>query len=243
MALKAQVEKLDGLPVDVQKEYKETEIEGKKVFVLDIEGAEDTGALKRAKEYEKKGRQDAEAKLKDASGRVEQLQNEIDEMRRGNIPKGDVEKLEKSWKDKMAAKEAELTADRDSALGTVRTLLVDNVATAMAAKLAGDHSDLILPHIKSRLTTEKTSTGYITRVLDKDGKPSASSIEELQKEFTADKRFAPIIIGSKASGGGASGGGNGSGAPAKVDPKFDWNKASPKEIAAQVRARKENAGG
>src|SRR5574340_1027541 len=178
MALQAMVEKLDGLPVDVQKEYKESEHEGKKVFVLDIEGAEDTGALKRAKDYETAGRQEAEKKLKDETGRVDQLQNEIDEMRRGNIPKGDVEKLEKSWKDKMAAKEAELIADRDSALGTVRTLLVDNVATAMAAKLAGDHSDLILPHIKNRLTTEKTSTGYITRVLDKDGKPSASSIEE-----------------------------------------------------------------
>lgn len=242
MALKAKLEKLEGIPEPVAKEYKEVDENGKKVFVLDVEGAflheEDIGPLKRARDHEKNARQAAEKLVKDASTQIETLQEELDNMRRGAIPKGDVEKLEGSWKEKLAKREAELTGERDSALGTLRTLLVDNIAQSIASKIS-TAPDLILPHVKSRLVAEKTAEGYVTRVLDKDGKPSAASIEELQKELTADKRFSAIIVGSKASGGGAAGGGGGSGSGAPVvDPKFNWAKATPKEIAAQVTARK-----
>lgn len=240
MALKAKLEKLEGLPEPLAKEYKEVEEEGKKLYVLDIEGAEDVGALKRAKDHEKKARQEAEKKATETSSALEKLKEEIDEMRRGNIPKGDVEKLENSWKEKLAKREADLTNERDTALGTIRTLLVDNVAKDIAHKISNS-PNLILPHIKARLTTEKTAEGYITRVLDQDGKPSAASIEELQKDFISNKEFAAIIIGSKASGGGASGGsGSGSGAPVAFDPKtFNPNTASPQQLVAYQKWKKE----
>jgi hypothetical protein len=241
MALKTTLETIEGLPEPIAKEYKLTEVDGKKVYQLDLDGVEDTGALKRAKEHEKSARQAAEKQAKELAARQEAIQEELDQMRRGAIPKGDVEKLEGSWKDKLAKKEAELTGERDAALGTLKTLLVDNVAQSLASKISNS-PDLMLPHIKARLMTEKTAEGYVTRVLDKEGKPSALSIEELQKELTTDKRFAAIIIGSKASGGGATGGsGAGSGAPV-VDPKFDWAKATPSQIAAQLKALKEARG-
>lgn len=253
MALKAYLESITGLPADVAKEYKEVEIEreGKQVkqFVLDLDGAyltdEPVDALKRARDYEKKEASNHRSKVKELSLSLEKTQEELDAMRRGAIPKADVEGLEKSWQKKLADSQTALTAERDAALGTLRTLLVDNVAVSLANKITVEGSaDLMIPHIKGRLTTEQTSEGYVTRVLDAQGKPSAMSIEELQKDLSADPRFKAIIRGSKASGSGASGAnGNGSGAPpAKVDPKFDWNKAKPGEIAAQLKARKEANG-
>jgi hypothetical protein len=104
--------------------------------------------------------------------------------------------------------------------------------------------DLLLPHIKSRLTTELVDGEYVTRVLDREGKPSAHSIEELQKDVMQDKRYSAIIKGSKASGGGASGGtgakpANGSGAPAvDLSKPFDFNKATPQQIAERMKAKK-----
>ena len=246
MALKSKLEKLEGLNEVVAKEYKEVEEDGKKVFVLDVEGSEDVGALKRAKDHEKNARQAAEKQVKDLLGRAEKVQEELDEIRRGAIPKGDVEKLEGSWKDKLNKLQTEMTAQLDAAYGTLQKLLVDNVAQNLAQKIS-NAPDLILPHVKARLKAEKTNDGYVTRVLDGEGKATALTVEELQKELTLDKRFAPIIIAGKASGGGASGGsgssGTGSGAPPVVDPKFDWQKATPKQIAEQIKAKKAAQGG
>ena len=42
-------------------------------------------------------------------------------------------------------------------------------------------------------------------VIGQDGKPSALTIDELKAEFTSNPAFAPVIAGSKATGGGASG--------------------------------------
>lgn len=242
MALKGELETVEGLSADVAKEYKEVDRGGKKVFVLDIEGDlpdEIAGPLKRARDHERNGRQETEKKLKEHLSRVEALQNEIDEMRRGNIPKGDVEKLEKSWKDKLEKIQGEHTDALGARDATLREVLVQSVAQKMATELSGEAAHLILPHIEKRLTTEIQNGRFVTRVLDSEGKPSASSIEELQKEFSSDKRFAAIIVGSRASGGGANGGGNGSGASGsqRVDPKFNPNKAKPGDFVAQIRAK------
>ena len=73
-------------------------------------------------------------------------------------------------------------------------------------------------------------------MLDKDGKPSALSVEDLEKEVLSNKAFAPILRGSQASGGNASGrndSASGAGKHKPIDPsKFDMSKASPAEIVA-----------
>lgn len=251
MALKAILESLEGVNPDLAKEYKEVEQEGKKSYVLDLEGAyitdEPVDALKRARDYEKKEASTARQKAKDAAMAAEKLQEELDAMRRGAIPKGDVEKLELSWKEKLQKIATEKDSEITAARGSLQKLLVDNVAQQIAAKIS-NAPELILPHVKARLVAELTSDGYVTRVLDREGKASALSIEELQKDITNDKRFAPIIIGSKASGGGAAGAtGDGTGSSAsngarKPDPKFNWNKATPKEIRAEIAARRAASG-
>ena len=82
-------------------------------------------------------------------------------------------------------------------------MLVDNKALAIAAELS-DSPDLILPHIKSRLTVNQGEDGqFTTAVLDAQGKLSATTIEELAQEFRSNEKFAPAIRAGKSSGGGA----------------------------------------
>lgn len=239
MALKLKLDTIDGLPKDVQKEYKKADDgEG---FVLDVDGFEDTGALKRAKDHEKSARKDAEGKLKQLTTELETAQQELEDLRKGAIPKADVEKLESTYKTKLAKREAELSGELESASKSLQTLLVDNVAQGLAAKVSTS-PDLILPHIKSRLTAEKVDGKWQTRIMDKDGKPSDLSIDAFQKEILSDKRFSVILVGSKASGGSANGNPPRTSRSPADNGGFNPNKASVQELAAQLKARKDASG-
>lgn len=210
MALKAILESLDGLPDAVKPEYKKGD-DGK--FHLDVEGIDDhpgVGALKRAKDYEKSERQKAAKQLSDLQTQLDALTEERDGILKGAIPKVDVEKLENSYKEKLNKREKELSDQIGALTGNLQTMLVDNVAQSIAIKISRA-PDLMLPHIKARLKAEFNEGKAVTRVLDEDGNPSASSIEDLQKELFTNPIFAPIIIGSKASGSGADGGHGGQG--------------------------------
>ena len=136
---------------------------------------------------------------------------------------GDVAALEKSWQDKHAK---ELAA-RDDALKARDAQLYDLTVNAEARRIASElavpgSADVLLPHIKSRL---KYEDGKLS-VLDAEGKPSASTPEELAKEIAASKAFAPLIVASMATGGGATGGKGGGAAPTKkVGEWSDGDKA------------------
>ena len=152
-----------------------------------------------------KARQAAEKEAKE-------LRDKLDEITAGAARKtGDIEALEKSWGEKLSKREAELLKEIEGRDGHLNKMLVDNVAQSLAAKLSISPA-VIMPHIKSRLQAEFKDGAGATRVLDATGKPSAMTLEELETEFRNNKDFAPIIIGSKASGSGAGGAGSG-GAP------------------------------
>jgi hypothetical protein len=76
----------------------------------------------------------------------------------------------------------------------------------------------------------------VTVVKDSEGKPSALTVDELKKEIMADAAFAPLIVGSKATGGGASGG-KGGGA-AKTGDVISMSKD---ERLAYFKAKRESA--
>jgi hypothetical protein len=233
MALKAILDKVEGLPEPILKEYKQGE-DGK--FHLDIDGLDDhpgVGALKRAKDHEKTNRQSVEKLLKDSQTASEKLQNELDEIRRGAIPKGDVEKLEGSWKEKVTKLEATFTGRLEKANNSLQKLLVENVAQQMAAEISTS-AELMLPHIRKRLTTEEVDGQFVTRVLDKDGKPSALSIKELQEELVTTAAYKPILVGTKASGGGASGATNRGGAPGGGN----LGQMNPAELVSHLKNKK-----
>jgi hypothetical protein len=86
--------------------------------------------------------------------------------------------------------------------------------------------------IRDRLTIEEDGDEYVVRVLDADGKPSALSVAELQKEIVSDKALSGIIKGSQASGGGAEKGGQGGGGAFNIadfrnqDGTTNWSKVA-----------------
>lgn len=221
MALKAMLDKLDGVPESLRSEYKEQD--GK--FYLDIEGLDDhhgVGALKRAKEYEKEDARKAKEKLTSVQAELEKAQNDLTELRKTGVPKGDVEALENSYKDKYGKAEKALNDKIAALTGSLEQHLLDGNATKLAAEIAAkpEYVDLILPHIRNRLKLEDGEGGaHVVRVLDKDGKPSAANVEDLKKELLGNKAFAAILTGSKAAGGGANGG-QGGGAANRFNKKF-----------------------
>ncbi|WBA79560.1 hypothetical protein [Endozoicomonas sp. GU-1] len=212
MALKFKVESLEGMDEATAAMYQKTD-SGYQLAVDGLPEQEDTSGLK-AKNAEllaKLKEQKAEREAADKAAR-----EAADEAARKS---GDVAALEKSWSEKLTAKEAELMAQIEARDSSLKTMLVDNVAQAMATEISVSPA-LLIPHIKGRLSVEVQDGKHITRVLDAEGKPSAATIDDLKKEFVSNEAYAPVIIGSKASGGqapssGAQGGGNNQGGSLK----------------------------
>ena len=201
-------------------------------FRLDIDGDEDTGALKRAKDREAQLRREAETKLREAQEQLDALGN--DDARK----KGDIQTLEKSWQKKLEDQKTEYEGKLGKLTSHTKTQLVDNVAQQIASKISNAPA-LLLPHIKARLAADFEGDSPITRILDKDGKPSAMTFEELTAEFVANKDFCAIITASKASGGaGKPSNNNGGGAPNHSDKPADLASMNPAQLAEHIKASK-----
>lgn len=210
MTLKFQLDTLEGVDDSVKALY--VEKDGK--FVLGIEGLpqpEDVSGLKSKVEEllsEKKAAEKARREAEDAA------RAEREEAARKS---GNVEELEKSWSEKYNRREAELNStleqERATLSGQIRDLTVGRTATDIASALAIlGSAKALLPHIERRLSVEQRDGKPVVVVLDQQGKLSAATLDELKAEFANDSAFAPLIAGSKASGGGAAGAGNGGGA-------------------------------
>ncbi len=136
----------------------------------------------------KKDKADAEARAK----------AEAEEAARKN---GNVEALEKSWGEKLAQSEAAHKAELEKYHGQVSKLMVTNEAQAIASKLFGKNAALLQHHVVGRLALEKGENGeFKTRVLDKDGKASAMSLADLEKEFSGREDFKGLLVTTKATG-------------------------------------------
>lgn len=235
MALKKKLTKEEHakLSAELKAEY----IEDGDGFRLDVSGDEDTGALKRAKDREAQLRREAEAKLREAQEQLDALGS--DDARK----KGDIATLEKSWQKKLEdattaanAKISKLTAH------TSKTLL-DGTAQQIAAKISTVPA-LMAKAIRERLAVDFEGDEPTLRILDAAGKPSALTLEQLSQEFVANKEFSSIIVGSKATGGGAAKDGfakrNG-GATQNDDSNKPASLATmnPRELAENIKAKRE----
>ena len=229
MALQKKITKevFEKLPEALKAEY----IEKDGNYVLDIEGDEDTGALKRAKDREAQKRREAEKALKTA-------QQELDDLQDNDAKKrGDIETLEKSWKEKDEKKDKEHQEKLTTKDNFIRRSLVDAKALEIATTISKSPK-VLLPHIKARLTADLEADTPITKILDADGKPSAMTVKELSEEFVANKDFASIIIGSKASGSSTVGNDKLPKGGASSGDK-DLSKATGSELVEHLKAKKE----
>lgn len=199
-------------------------------YMLTLEGDEDAGALKRAKDREKELRREAETKLAEMENRLSEIEG--DDARK----KGDIQTLEKSWQKKIEETETKYKGELENLQSFAKSQLVDSVASSLASELSTSPR-LLMPHIKSRLQADFEGDKPATRILDKDGKPSALSIEDLKNEFLTDKDFSSILIASKASGGaGGEKKAQGFGESGGEKPK-DLSSLNPKEMAAYLEAK------
>lgn len=235
MALKIKLskEEFDKLSDGIKAEY----IADGDGYKLDVLGLEDTGPLKRAHERVKAELAESKKLLGDAEAQISTLSD----------PKKaqDINTLTKSYEKRIQDIQAENETKLGKAHGFIKNTLVDSKAEALARDLGGkDNWKLMLPHIKARLAADLDNDEPVTRVLDAKGQVSAHTLEDLKKEFVANKDFSSIIVGSKASGGA----GNPSpsskfGGGANPNPEqTDFSKMNPAQMAAHIAAKKEAAG-
>ena len=232
MALKKKITKaeFEKLADHFKSEY----IEDGDGYRLDVDGEEDTGALKRAKDRESQLRKDAEKRAKEAEEKLASLEG--DDARK----KGDIATLEKAWQKKIDDAESAAKLKIDKLTDYTKKSLVDTVASAIASKISTSPA-LLLPHIKQRLQADFDGDEPKTTVLDKTGKPSSLTIEELSNEFVANKDFSAIIIASKGSGSAGDKSRKAGGQTSQSnDDKKDLSTLNPRELADFLKSQKEN---
>jgi hypothetical protein len=238
MALKRKItkEEFTKLGKDVQTEYTAKD-DG---YILDLDGDEDPDELRRARDREKQTAKDLRKANKAMQDELDELKAKVgDDTGDDKRKKDDIEKLERSWKDKqdkIAKEGAEKVAKAND---FIRKTMVDGVAKTMAATISTAPS-LMHRAIADRLTVDFADDEPVLKVLGTDGKASSMTIEQLQKEIVANKEYATILIGSKASGAGGPRNGpelkpGGTGASEKV---ADLSKMGGKDLAELIRSRR-----
>ncbi len=142
--LKLILDSLEGLDEKHHSLYEQKD--GK--YHLKVDGIEDTGALKRAKDHEKEARKKAEDELKQIKGQLSDLQKQIDDTKdKENRDNGDIDALDKSWQEKYAKREGELNKTIENLQGNLKTFLVDNEAQKIASEIAVEGAaEVLLPH-------------------------------------------------------------------------------------------------
>lgn len=224
MAMKFKIDKktYEGLSDEMKSEY--VAGDGDNEFILDVSGlpaAEDVGPIKRALAKEKET-------VKTLKGEKETLQAQIDAA-------PDVAALEK----KHATEVGKLK-------NFAEKTLLDGTANGIATKISTVPA-LMSKAVRERLVVDLDGDEPVVRIKGADGKIDKDlTVEKLQQEFVANKDYAAIVIGSKASGGGApkppikplGGGAPKVGEQGESDKPFDYAKASPQELAAHLTAQK-----
>lgn len=192
MTLKVRVNSLDEVAEPFRGEY----VPDGDGFVLDISGdAPGLVAMRGARDNEKDAHKQTKARLRE-------LETELDTLRNDNASgRGSVEANNKSWQTKYDNRVKELTDEIATLTGAVSGLTVGQTVTAISGRLF-IVPDAMEHHVRNRLTTEMVDGKPVTRVLDKDGKPSVLTVEDLEKEFRQRKDWAPFLKGGEGSGGG-----------------------------------------
>lgn len=110
----------------------------------------------------------------------------------------DIKTINENWERQF--KEAKERYEKEIQMKNsyIEKQLIDNVAINLANEIS-TAPDLIMPHIKQRLTVEFVDENPVTKVLDINGSMSPYSVEDLKKEIVSDKKFAQVIKSNNQS--------------------------------------------
>ena len=196
--LKKILDSLDGLDDSVKALY--TEKDGK--FYLQVEDDTDVAGLKQKNaellaekaKWKEKQEEAAEKQKQEIADAVEAA---LKKAKDG----GDIEALEASWKEKYDTKVTEMQGTIDGLTSNVSELTSGSEATKLVNAIGVKGSmEVLLPHVQKRLRTDIVDGVPKVVVLGTDGKPSATTLEELTDEFKNNEAFAPLIVGTKGNG-------------------------------------------
>lgn len=222
MKLKLILDSLEGLDEAFHPLYSK-QTDGK--FILDVEGYQDPGPLLRAKQHEREAHNATKERVQALEDELEATKTDLEEAKRAKPKAGQedaVEQQRASYEAKIAKMKEDQQTEKENLLGHLSKTHKDDVALRLASELS-DTPKLLVPFIEKRLQFELGASGPETRVLDAEGKLSASTVEELASEFKANPDFAALVRGSQSNGGGASNA-NGKGASGPKKPE-DYNEA------------------
>ena len=209
MSLKYKLETLEGLDEKFHEMYEQKD----GAYFLDVEGVVpkyhadkilgEKAELKARLDSIEQARLEAEAERQ----RIEE-QARIDALKKN----GDIESLEKSWKERLDAREAELLQQLQEKNEALYKETVEVKALNIAGAIKESARPLAMGYIKSRL---RLGDDGIVRVVDEQGNLTASTIDEFKESLKTNPMFQDIVIVNTNSGGGAAGSGFGGGAAKK----------------------------
>ena len=110
----------------------------------------------------------------------------------------DVKSINENWERQFKEVKEKYEKEIQMKNNFIEKQLIDNVAINLANEIS-TAPDLIMPHIKERLTVEFDNEVPVTKVLDINGNMSPYQVEDLKKEMASDKKFAPIMKASTNS--------------------------------------------
>lgn len=197
-------------------------------FVLDTDDATE---LMTARDREKEARKAAEKAAKDAQDALDALK---DDTSRKN---GDVAALEASYKQKLIDAEKAKKAAEDALTAERQDRHATSVADGIAKRFTVP--TLVKGEIAKRLAVEMHDGKAVVRVLDKDGRPSALSVQDLEKEFVDNPDFKAIVIASKGTGSAGPLATGAVPAPNLTNPNGSpklFSQLGAKELAAHLKA-------
>lgn len=200
MALKRILQTLDGLSDDEKKHYKETQHNGATEYHLDLGGDEDVAALLRARDHEKANRQAAEEKARAAEAKLQQAQRDA----------GDIPSLTRQWNEQFEAQKADFEKKLQARDAQTVAIAVENKAKEIAVAIS-TAPELLEGHVAKQLKGEMRDGRVEVYVVNSQGERSTQTFDQFKEHLKTVEQFKPILIGSRAAGGGANGGGNGGG--------------------------------
>jgi hypothetical protein len=212
MALKRTLAKTeyDALPADVKKEYVDN---GDGEFSLDVEGIEDVGPLKRTVVNVKREKTEL-------ANKIAEMQTKLDTLEAAAASTNGKEKtpkqIESEWKKKLDDETGVLNTKLASVLDSLKQTTAERIATEMfTSKTLGKK------YVQDRISVKFDDDGKPqVIILDEAGNETDVNIDNFKKELRANKDLATVLVGSRASGGGATGVQGHSGGGATGGKKF-----------------------
>jgi hypothetical protein len=163
------------------------------VLQLEMSADDDPAELRRARDREKE-------LARTEKLRADRLQTDMDKLVADPEKLKDIKTLETSWTNKLKDKETAWENEKKQLQDKLNKALVKDKALSIARKLTDseENAQLLLPHIMPRLTVDTTGDEATTRVLDRELKASAATLDEFEKEIVANKMYSGIIVANKS---------------------------------------------